>query len=203
MQLRDITSVVIATTVMLICLFGVLFFFSTQCFAPSDPRTATSLQATPTATSSPAVAATATREMEGSATVTPAVTRTSAPPSPTAPAPTSTSVPQQSTPTPVSNAPADFSGAWLVVDTVTSGSGAGQTFSFEVTLTQNGGLLSGGNSGIVIQGQIEGRTATATYTQPALGLTGTFSWTMSAEGNAAGSFTSSVPNAGTSQLVRR
>jgi hypothetical protein len=53
-----------------------------------------------------------------------------------------------------------------------------------------------------MSGFVEGPTATLSYTQPALGLAGTFSWTMM--GNAAfGTFTSSVPNSGTSQLVRR
>ncbi len=206
MHLRDITSVVLATTVMLISVFGVLFFFSTQCFAPSSPRVATAPQATSTATASGTIEATPTQEAENDAPpATPAATSTSTstPPSPTAAAPTSTPAAQQPSATPASSTQADFSGSWVVIDTVTSGTGAGQTFSFEVTLTQSGSQLSGGNSGILIQGQVEGRTAWATYTQPALGLTGTFSWTMSSAGAAAGSFTSSVPNAGTSQLVRR
>jgi hypothetical protein len=97
-------------------------------------------------------------------------------------------------------ASASFSGSWRVVDTVTSGSGAGQSFSFDVALSQEGNRLSGGNSGIVMNGRVEGATATLTYSQPALGITGTFVWTMTGSG-AVGSFTSSVPNAGDSRLV--
>jgi hypothetical protein len=96
----------------------------------------------------------------------------------------------------------DFSGRWRIVDTITSGSGAGQTFTFDVSLQQTGNTISGGNAGIQINGSVSGQTATVTYTQPALGHTGTFSWTLVSAARAEGTFTSSVPNAGISILQR-
>ena len=218
MPFRDATSIVLGTTVMLIALFGVLFFLSSQCFAPSDPRTvrlqptATSAAAqggsnpatrTPSSNDGPETTATAARTNTPQATA-PAATSTAVPPSPAPP--TSAQAPPPAPappPPPPAAAAANFSGAGQVLDTVTSGSGAGQTYTFDVTLVQSGNQLTGGNSGIQISGSVNGQTATATYTQPALGITGTFEWTFLSSGNAAGTFTSSVPNAGTSQLVRR
>ena len=86
---------------------------------------------------------------------------------------------------------------------MTSGSGTGQTFAFDVQLTQSGSTLSGGNSGMVITGTVQGNTAQAQFVQPQLGYTGTFTWTMSGDGNAYGTFTSTAGNAGTSALIRR
>jgi hypothetical protein len=85
---------------------------------------------------------------------------------------------------------------------VTQGANAGQTFQFEVTLVQQGNGLTGGNSNIVLSGAVNGPTASVAYVQPGLGYTGTFTWTMGADGNASGQFTNSYPNSGTSQLIR-
>jgi hypothetical protein len=72
-----------------------------------------------------------------------------------------------------------------------------------VQLRQDGNAITGGNSGIVINGSVFGRTATVQFSQPALGHSGSFTWTMSGDGaSASGSFTSSVPNAGQSTLIR-
>jgi hypothetical protein len=209
MLLRDITSVALATTLLVICVFGVLFLFASQCFTADTPRSAV---LAPTATRQPAQGS----DDGGQAVTTDEVPATATTVSTNTPRPASTATalaaaPATSTPNPPgpaqqppasTGAAANFSGSWLVVDTVTTGNGAGQTFSFEVTLTQSGNSLSGGNSGIQMSGVVSGATATLTYVQPALGLTGTFNWTMSG-GAASGTFTSSVPNAGTSQLVRR
>ena len=97
----------------------------------------------------------------------------------------------------------NYAGNWRVVDTVTDGAGAGQTFTFDITLNQTGNVISGGNGGIIMSGTVSGQTATVSFSQPALDITGTFVWTMGAGGNASGSYTSSVPNSGTSQLIRR
>ncbi|MCC6770833.1 MAG: hypothetical protein IT360_06435, partial [Gemmatimonadaceae bacterium] len=51
-------------------------------------------------------------------------------------------------------------------------------------------------------GTVAGNIATVEFNQPGLGLTGIFIWTLGADGNATGTFTSSVPNSGTSQLIR-
>jgi hypothetical protein len=204
MLLREITSVALATTVLLICLFGVLFFIASQCFTADAPQYA-ALQPTATTASSQGGSnegrqATATAQVPS--TPTPRSTNTPQPAaSPTvASAPVVPATVQQ--PPAATGATADFSGNWSVIDTVTAGTGAGQTFSFDVTLTQTGNSLSGGNSGIQISGAVSGSTATVTYAQPALRLTGTFTWTMS-NGGASGTFTSSVPNSGSSQLIRR
>ena len=97
---------------------------------------------------------------------------------------------------------ADFSGRWRIVDTISEGAGTGQTFTFDVTLQQNGNSLSGGNSGIVITGTVQDQTAVLTYSQAALGHMGTFNWTLTGPNTARGTFTSSVPNSGTSTLQR-
>jgi hypothetical protein len=97
---------------------------------------------------------------------------------------------------------ANFAGTWRIVDTVLEGSNSGQTFSFEVRLSQSGSTITGGNSGIAITGYVEGLTAFANYVQPALGYTGTFTWTMASNELAQGSFTNSYPNAGSSSLFR-
>ena len=97
---------------------------------------------------------------------------------------------------------ADFGGRWRIVDTVTAGEGAGQTFTFDVVLAQSGATLSGGNAQISLSGTVSGDTATVQFTQPSLGYSGTFVWTLTGRDAASGSFSSSVPNSGTSQLVR-
>jgi hypothetical protein len=206
---------------LLLSLFGVLFFLSAQCFAPSDTVTTTLRQtatpapaqggADPTRTLSSddggAATPTAQQNATAAATLTPVPpTATPVPPTAIPAAPTSTAVPGAPAPVappPAAAATANFAANWRIIDTVTEGSGAGQTFTFDVTLTQTGNEIGGGNGGIVMTGSVSGTTASVSYTQPALGLTGTFIWTMGANGNATGTFTSSVPNSGTSQLIRR
>ena len=211
MFLRDAFSVAIGTAVLLICLFGALFLFSTQCFAPSDPITSTARSTStpngtqggadpkPTLSSDDGPSSTPTSPATPVASATqPAPTATQAPATATT-APTQAAVPP---PQPAATQTANFGGNWRVIDTVTEGAGAGQTFTFDVTLTQVGNVLSGGNGGIVMNGTVSGTTASVSFTQPALGISGSFTWTMGAGGNATGTYTSSVPNAGTSQLVR-
>jgi hypothetical protein len=85
---------------------------------------------------------------------------------------------------------------------VTQGDNVGQAYTFEVNLTQQGNQISGGNGGIQISGSVQGDTAVLNYVQPALGYTGTFVWTMTSSDSAAGTFTNSYPNSGTSSLQR-
>lgn len=99
-------------------------------------------------------------------------------------------------------ADAGFEGRWRVADTVTEGANAGRTYTFDVALSQQDNRVAGGNSGIQISGTVQGDTATLEYVQPALGLRGTFVWTMVSPDQAAGTFTNSYPNAGTSTLQR-
>jgi hypothetical protein len=96
---------------------------------------------------------------------------------------------------------ADFTGVWTVLYTITDGAGVGQSYSFDVSLEQNGRRISGGNDGIRVDGTAEGRTVTLTYRQPALGYTATFTWTLINGSWGGGAFTSAV-NAGTSLLQR-
>ena len=153
-----------------------------------------------------------TSEPEGEpqvVTATPAPTR-QAPPAtqtPSSPTPqTSRRQPRQS-PTPAVTEPtpataqADFTGLWRVLDTITRGTGAGESFAFDVVLQQNGVLITGGTEGIQITGRVDGQTATLTYRQPDLGYTATFTLTLVDGMWGGGTFTSSV-NAGTSTLHR-
>lgn len=167
---------------------------------PPSELPAVTPSASPSATEAPT--AKATREpTEKPPTPTPDPTE--APPAPT-PDPVDTATPTVETtaaPDPTVAASHDLSGRWRIVDTVTDGTGAGQTFTFDVTLTQSGFSLSGGSFELSLTGVIDGQSIRAEFTQPS-GVTGLFSWTLGADGNASGTFRSSVPNSGTSQLIR-
>jgi hypothetical protein len=82
---------------------------------------------------------------------------------------------------------------------VTQGSGLGTLVVFDVTLRQDGDTVSGGNSAIRLSGKLQGVRVLVNFVQPALGYSGTFDWTLSPAG-AEGSFVSSVPNSGSSQV---
>jgi hypothetical protein len=95
----------------------------------------------------------------------------------------------------------NLSGRWRIVDTVTEGAGTGESFVFDVTLAQTGTSLTGGNFELSIAGEVAGDVVTAAFTQPG-GISGTFQWALDESGGAGGTFQSSVPNGGTSQLIR-
>jgi hypothetical protein len=102
-----------------------------------------------------------------------------------------------------SGTPAAFAGTWRVTDFVTSGNGMGQTYTFDLQLSQAGAQISGSGSGLTLSGRVDGATAYVSYAQPALGYTGSFIWTMSGDGaSASGSFTNSSPNQGQSSMTR-
>jgi len=131
---------------------------------------------------------------------------TSVPVSPLA----ATPKPEIATPTPLpSQQPAvvargaapSLTGRYRIADTITEGAGAGMVASFDVDLQQAGNAVTGGNSEIRLTGQIEGNTVRAQFVQPALGYSGTFVWNLQGS-SGSGTFTSSVPNAGVSQLTR-
>jgi hypothetical protein len=96
---------------------------------------------------------------------------------------------------------ASLTGNWRILDTVTEGAGSGQSFTFDVALVQSGSSLQGGNFELSIVGTVDGGSVIAQFAQPS-GITGTFSWTVIDDGSASGTFESSVPNSGTSQLIR-
>jgi hypothetical protein len=98
---------------------------------------------------------------------------------------------------------ANFAGTWGLVDTVEEGRGAGETYVFLVTIVQSGAALEGGAADAInFSGTVAANVATVEFSQPTLAVTGIFIWTMQPDGNATGTFTSSVPNSGTSQLLR-
>jgi len=173
-------------------------------------------EGTPTATSVARVAATSTPPpAPATATPTPTAAPTPTPtpaltPTPTPqPTPSATPIatepprPAPTQPAPVTPALANFAGTWRIVDSILQGRGAGQTFSFQVSITQAGASIQGGATGaIALAGTVAGNIATVEFSQPGLGISGIFIWTLGADGNATGTFTSNVPNSGTSQLIR-
>lgn len=110
----------------------------------------------------------------------------------------------QATSTPSSEALVEIpalSGRFRITDTITSGNGAGTVVSFDITLQQTGSLVSGGNNDLSVSGRMDSGMLIAQFVQPALGYSGTFRWRLDASGGV-GEFASSVPNSGTSRLVK-
>jgi len=133
-------------------------------------------------------------------------------PSPTTQAAAATSTPTRPSPSATPEAPAtptppapaglpSLSGRFRIVDTITTGTGAGTVVSFEVDLQQTGAAVTGGNGELNLSGRIEGGMLRAQFTQPALGYSGTFTWQLDPSGGT-GEFVASVPNGGSSRLQR-
>lgn len=160
---------------------------------------------TPTAPAAPAPVASSVSESPTAEPIAEATERTNPPPpSPsTSPTPFPNSTEPASSPSAgaASGAAVDLSGAWRIVDTITEGIGIGQTFAFDVTLLQSGAAVTGGNAELSLAGALTGATFVAQFNQPS-GISGTFQWTLTDEGNGAGRSDSSVPNGGSSQLLR-
>jgi hypothetical protein len=134
------------------------------------------------------------------------VSSTPAPPPPLASPLAAPTVPATPAPLPAAETPAasehsNLSDRWRIVDTVSEGAGSGQTFVFDVVLLQSGSSVSGGNFELSLAGTLDASGLTAQFTQPS-GITGNFSWSLGSGGNGSGTFQSSVPNGGTSQLIR-
>jgi hypothetical protein len=123
-------------------------------------------------------------------------------PAPTTPAATTAPAPASQEPSAPATSPVSFEGRWRIIDVITDGENTGQTYSFDVSLEQRGNRLTGGNGEIQMTGVVTGDTAMVDYIQPALGLNGTFVWTMTDQNRATGRFTNSSPNSGTSVLER-
>lgn len=199
---------------------GLIVFLVASFLLGGDDDTS---EATPASTSAARVVVTSTPAPASPTPATPTAAATptaTAPPTPTpAPSPTPTPTPQPTPPptpvateaprpaptpaAPVTPAPASFAGSWRIVDSVLQGRGAGQTFTFQVSIGQSGSSISGGAPGaLTLAGTVAGNIATVEFTQPGLAINGIFIWTLGADGNATGTFTSNVPNSGTSQLIR-
>ncbi|MGE0228626.1 MAG: hypothetical protein AB7I38_08535 [Dehalococcoidia bacterium] len=188
------------------------FFLSGDDDDPSDRAAAVEVTPTQTLAAAPTPTATLTPSAAATPSSTPPVpiptaTPTPAPTPAVTPAPTlAPTEPPRPAPTqavPAQPALASFAGTWRIADTVLQGRGAGQTFTFQVAIAQAGNSISGGAPGaLTLSGTVAGNIATVAFTQPGLGITGIFIWTLGADGNATGTFTSNVPNSGTSQLIR-
>jgi hypothetical protein len=153
------------------------------------------------ATSTPTPIAVAATPLATTAPPAPVAQATTAPPAP--PAQATAPPPVLPTPSPVPAAPvaqASLNGRFRLTDTVTEGSGAGQSVSFDIELRQVGDVVSGGNSEISLSGQVQGDRAVMQFVQPALGYRGSFDWTISS-GGGTGSFSTSVPNRGVSMIT--
>jgi S1-C subfamily serine protease len=96
----------------------------------------------------------------------------------------------------------NYAGVWRISDTVTSGAGLGQTFTFDVIMYQSGDRLLGLNEDLILDGAVHGNRIQMTFVQLDLGYEGEFDWTMSSTSRGAGTFWSSVPNSGTSVMQR-
>jgi hypothetical protein len=170
--------------------------------AGAEPSPSASPAATETVevTSTPTAASTPIATAVAPAPIATPIETAAAPP---ATAPPSTPL-VESTPFSVRVTPtANFGGSWRLVDTVTSGAGAGQTYSFDITLTQSGTALQGGGPEIVLSGSVHGDEAVVEFRQPTTGYTGSFVWRLTGSDRASGSFVTSVPNGGVSTLIRR
>ncbi len=204
-------AIVFVSTIALIIAVVIAIFVYTAASGPphSEPAFHADTMPGPSQGGADIPAPQPTSNVPGAATfsATPAVRRTPTQvPSATPVAPqaaSAVSTPPKATRTPAAPvaALANLSGQWRVMDTVEEGVGAGQTFTFDVSLNQSGNRVSGGNSGIQIEGIVTGQTALLTYAQPALGYSGTFTWFLGTDGTIAGRFTGSVPNSGRSELI--
>jgi hypothetical protein len=147
----------------------------------------------PTETVVPSATATRTPSPTATPTETPEPTATPVPPTP---------IPATATPTRPSQQQVgiDVSGTWELRDTVISGPGAGESIAFSIELEQDGAAVSGGGSGLQIQGTIDGNIINVTFTRT--GGSGRFTWRL--VGNAlVGSFEDfGANNEGTSIGVR-
>lgn len=143
---------------------------------------------------------------------TPSAAATAAPatrtPAPAAASRTATRPPQRpvATATPDRSAftepAADLSGSWQITDDVSYGPGSGQSFSFSVTLRQQGTAFSGTGDGLSISGTVNGFSLHADYVQDN-GSGGSFDWTLAPDGASfSGSFTNSSGNGGASSGQR-
>jgi hypothetical protein len=113
------------------------------------------------------------------------------------PEPTPTRVPSR---TPVPDV--SMTGRWRVQDTVDFGVGAGQTFTFDIILEQDGQRVRGrGNDGFRFDGQIDGNILTLAFTSP--GGTGIFIWGLSPDGSFVGDWRDYTAQSGGPSVMSR
>ncbi|MHB8578046.1 MAG: IPT/TIG domain-containing protein [Dehalococcoidia bacterium] len=152
----------------------------------SSPRPTPSPEPTRAPTNPP------TQPATGPATRSPAPAATQQPPRPTS-APTQATRPQTGL---------NLSGQWTIVDSVTYGAGVGGQYPFVVVIQQAGNQIAGSGGGLQFSGTISGNAVHVDYLQDN-GATGTFDWTVSADGSSlTGSFTNSTGNGGDSSASR-
>ena len=151
----------------------------------------------PTAASSPQQAEASPTAARATASATPPASTAT----PSRVAPTTTPAAQQQALSGGADA-TQLNGRFRITDTVTEGQGAGLVVNFDVDLRQDGSAVSGGSGDITLTGVVEGRQVRMQFTQPRLGYTGTFLWSLDGTGRGSGTFSTSVPNSGTSVLTR-
>jgi membrane peptidoglycan carboxypeptidase len=156
--------------------------------APSGPQRA-QVQQTPT----PRVVATATPRV--AVTPTPGVAATATPRQSPGRGPDGQGPPGQRSST------ADFTGDWRLVYTVTEGSNAGQSFSVQIRIAQEGNVIIGGNATIQLFGVVEEETASITFVQSSPSMSGSFRLSLNGQGQASGTFTTSSASSGTATMT--
>jgi hypothetical protein len=154
-----------------------------------DPLTAAA-PPSPKATLSPAPATPPTRTPVSNPTSTPTHPPTAVPPTRTRPAatraPTLTPTPRDSGDSRIDPQQTSLSGDWLLVDSVTRGPGAGESYSFRVHFSERGALVTGAGDGLAIQGMRIGNVISATFQRGS--STGAFKWSIAENGQLVGTF---------------
>jgi hypothetical protein len=84
---------------------------------------------------------------------------------------------------------ANFTGSWLVREYIIEGEGARRLTTYEISLVQEGVTLTGSGGGMSLRGRVDGKTADLEYRRPADGSSGVLTWTLHADGAAAGVLT--------------
>ncbi|MGI8926880.1 MAG: hypothetical protein ACR2HN_09585 [Tepidiformaceae bacterium] len=142
------------------------------------------------ATLTPAVSPTARATATRTATAAPTPSATAVPPTatPTALPATPTPVPPDPTPPPAraTAGPISLTGRWQIVDTVTTGRDAGQTFTFTVDMQESLNLIVGSGGGFILLGERRGASAIVSYTR--IGGSGVFRWLVQSDGTLSGTF---------------
>lgn len=154
------------------------------------------------ATQSPTAGATATAV--ATSTPTPTATATTPPPTPTpVQRAQPTPVPPTATRTPIPEPrPAgSLSGRWEIVDTVTYGPGANESYTFVVQLRQTGSALGGSGGGLELTGERQGDRVVVSFERP--GGAGFFIWVVQGSDLLAGTFRDNGAANGGSSVARR
>jgi hypothetical protein len=93
-----------------------------------------------------------------------------------------------------------MAGRWQVKDNVDFGTAAGETFTFDITLRQDGDRVSGTGNGMTFQGRLDETVLTLAFTRP--GGSGIFVWGLLPDGSFSGAWHDfTAQNGGPSTLI--